>query len=321
MPRNVTRPVAVAVVSWNTRDLLRRCLESLHPHTESGLVEVWVVDNASRDGSADLVRDGFGWVNLIASDENLGFGRAVNLAARQSTADWIAPSNADIAVRRDTIDRMLEAGERDAGAGAVAPMLSGPDGETQHSVFSFPTIPYSFLVAVGAYHVLPGLGDRLAIPGFWDPSRSRRVPWAIGAFLMVRRAAWDEIGGFDDRQWMYAEDLDLGWRLHSAGWATRYEPRAIVDHAGAASTSQLFGADPSAKWQRATFGFIARRWGVAHVWAIALLNLLGALLRWTALAVRSRGSGEQAERRRSYLRWATVQLRALRGRTTLKRLS
>ena len=315
-------PVVVAVISWNTRDLLQRCLESFASEVEAGRVELWVVDNASSDGSAELVRERFGWANLIASEENLGFGRAVNLVASRTESEWIAPANADIAIREGTIEALLDTAERDPGAGAIAPRLVGTDRQTQHSVFGFPTVPYSFLVAIGAYRWIPRLGDRMAIPGYWNSERARRVPWAVGAFLLIRRAAWDAVGGFDERQWMYAEDLDLGWRLGSAGWSTRYEPRAAVDHVGAAATSQLFGSDPSPDWQRATFGFIVRRWGLGHAWAVALLNFVGAVLRWAALAPGSISNpARYTERRRNYARWARVQLRGLRGRRTLERLS
>src|SRR5256885_1304444 len=118
--------VAIVVVSWNTRDLLARCLDSLKPEVERGRAQVWVVDNASADGSADLVRERFGWVNLIASDENLGFGRAVNLAAERSSSDWIVAANADIAVRPGAVETMLEAGGGDPGPGAIAPPLVTP---------------------------------------------------------------------------------------------------------------------------------------------------------------------------------------------------
>lgn len=311
-------PVVVAVVSWNTRELLTRCLESLEPEVGAGRVELWVVDNASSDGSAELVRERFGWAELIASDENLGFGRAVNLVASRTGSDWIAASNADVAVRPGAIEALLDAGARDPGAGGLAPRLIVPGGETQHSAFAFPTIAYSTFVALGAYRLAPRLADRLAIPGYWDADRPRRVPWAVAAFLLVRRTAWDDVGGFDERQWMYAEDLDLGWRLHEAGWRTRYVPEAHVDHVGAAATGQVFGSDPAPIWQASTFGFVARRWGVGHAWAIALINLAGALLRLAATVLRA---PRDATRRRELVRWALVQLRGLRGRRALERIS
>jgi N-acetylglucosaminyl-diphospho-decaprenol L-rhamnosyltransferase len=125
--------VAVAVVSWNTRELLRGSLESLRPDADAGLAEVWVVDNASSDGSAEMVRSDFGWTRLLPLDENVGFGAAVNRVATQTGAAWIAPANADVAVEPGALRALVEAGERDAAAGAVAPRLILPDGATQHS--------------------------------------------------------------------------------------------------------------------------------------------------------------------------------------------
>src|SRR5205823_4783893 len=153
---------------WNTRDLLVRCLDSFAPDVDAGRVELWVVDNASSDGSADLVREGFAWAGLVASEENLGFGRAVNLVAARTDSDWIAAANADVAVRPGAIEALLDAGARDPRAGALAPRLIVPDGRTQHSVFAFPTIPYSLAVALGLYRLSPRIGDRLAVPGHWD---------------------------------------------------------------------------------------------------------------------------------------------------------
>ena len=311
--------MAVAVVSWNTRDLLDRCLRSLEPDANRGLTEVWVVDNASDDGSAELVRERFGWVHLIASETNLGFGRAVNAVAERTESEWIATANADIALRPGALDALLEAGNRDPRAGAIAPRLLLPDGEAQHSVFAFPTIPWAIALNVQAYRVSRRIGDWMAMPGYWDSTRARRVPWAIAAFLLVRRSAWDQIGGFDERQWMYAEDLDLGWRLHRAGWATRYEPRAPVDHASAAATKQAFGEELAPVWQRSTYGFMARRYGMGRTWTVAGLNLAGSGLRWLAMAPLALARPRRYRARHQALgRWVLVHARALHGRATLE---
>jgi N-acetylglucosaminyl-diphospho-decaprenol L-rhamnosyltransferase len=312
--------VTVAIVSWNTRDLLKRCLESLAPEVERGVAEVWVVDNASTDGSPDLVREHFDWVRLIASDENLGFGRAINLVARETASEWLATANADIALRPGALDALLAAGARDPRAGAVAPRLVLPTGETQHSVFAFPTVLFSFFLAVGAFRLSTTIGDRRAFPGYWNTERARRVPWAIAAFLLIRRAAWDDVGGFDERQWMYAEDLDLGWRLNQHGWATRYEPQAAVDHESAASTSQLFGPELAPHWQRATYGSIARRRGSGYARAVALFNLLGALWRWARVALQSVSQRDLRGLRAAHGRWVGVHLKALDPRANLQEL-
>jgi len=263
------------------------------------------------------VRERFPWAHLIASDENLGFGRAINLVARQTSSEWIATANADIALRPGTLDVLLTAGERDRGAGALAPRLVLPNGETQHSVFAFPTIFFSAILAVWAYRLSPAVADRLAFPGHWNKERARRVPWAVAAFLLFRREAWDAAGGFDERQWMYAEDLDLGWRLHEAGWATRYEPRAVVDHHHAAATKQLWGHELAPHWQRSTYGHIARRRGTGYARAVAFFNVIGAILRWARIAVQSQRKAGLVELRRAHARWILVHLRALDPRARL----
>jgi GT2 family glycosyltransferase len=306
--------IAVAVVSWNTCELLERCLRSFEPEHERGMAEVWVVDNASDDGSADMVAEKFPWVKLVASEDNLGFGKAVNLVADRTSTAWVAPANADIAVRPGALDTLLEAAERDPRAGAVAPRLVLPGGNTQHSVYAFPSIPFALVLQTGAFRLWRGLGDRMAFPGHWDTERARRVPWAVGAFMIVRREAWDQAGGFDERQWMYAEDLDLGWRLRQAGWFTRYEPRAVVDHYERASTTKAWGKEVAPVWQRSTYGFMARRYPMYRTWAIALINLVGQAVRWLAPASR-----RDPEAHAALGRWVLVHARALRSRATLER--
>jgi N-acetylglucosaminyl-diphospho-decaprenol L-rhamnosyltransferase len=315
----VTEPAAtVAVVSWNTRQLLVRCLSSLAPDARAGLVRVVVLDNASSDGSADAAREAAPWAEVVQTGLNLGFGAAANLAARLSGTEWLAVANADVAAEPGALAALLAATE-DCSVGAVAPRLILPDGRTQHSVGPLPTVSLALTFTLGLPRVVPELGDRLCLEGYWDPDRPRDVPWAIGAFLLVRREAFDAVGGFDERQWMYAEDLDLGWRLHDAGWVTRYEPRARVLHADGAATAVAFGEDRVGRFTRATYSVIRRRRGVLSAWTTAAVNLVGAAARvvWmTPLAIvfrRWRGP------RRECLRWVAAHRQGLRSPAALAR--
>jgi GT2 family glycosyltransferase len=296
--------VAVAVVSWNTRELLDRCLRSLAPAVEAGLAEAWVVDNASADGSADMVRERHPHVRLIASRENLGYGRAVNLVAERTGAAWLAASNSDIALEPGALERLIAAGESDPGAGILAPRLVLPDGGTQHSVWGFPTLPTAVAQNLGALLVPRPLAERLALRGAWDPDRGGRVPWAVGAFLLVRRAAWDATGGFDPGQWMSAEDLDLGWRMREAGWATRYVPEAVVRHEESAATGEVWGADLPLHWQRCAYAWMVRRRGRVRTVAVGAVNLAGSGARY-ALGLALSG-GRPDARLRALGRWTLV---------------
>jgi N-acetylglucosaminyl-diphospho-decaprenol L-rhamnosyltransferase len=306
----VTPVVTFAVVSWNTRELLDRCLESLAPEVEAGTAAVWVVDNASSDGSPELISERYPRAQLRALDTNLGFGPAVNLVAREAPrTEWLAPANADIALEPGALAHLLQAGTGDPQAGALAPRLVLPDGTTQHSVHPFPTIPLALGFNAGLQRVLPRWGDRMCLEGCWDPDRARRVPWALGACLLVRREAWDAIGGFDDQQWMYAEDVEIGWRLAKAGRPTRYVPDARVQHESSASTLQAFGAERerTRRWQRNTYAWMLRRRGWTRTRAVAAVNVAGAGARWAASAVRGR-----TDERATYAFWARAHASGLR---------
>lgn len=309
--------VTVAVVSWNTRELLDRCLRSLHTSAAGGGVEVWVVDNGSTDGSVDMVRERHRWVKLVETGENLGYGRAVNLVAERTSTPWFALSNADIALRPGALDALLAAGEADPGAGILAPRLILPGGATQHSAWAFPTIAATLVQNAGPRFAGSRLAERLALAGAWNPERARRVPWAVGAFLLVRRSAWNQVGGFDPGQWMSAEDLDLGWRMREAGWATRYEPRALVDHDENAATAQVWGGDLAIHWQRCAYAWMLRRRGRAVTVGVGALNFLGSAARYSLGRARARGGSDEALR--ALGRWTLVHAYAFAPRGRLLR--
>lgn len=303
--------VTIAVVSWNTRELLRRCLRSLAGDVQEGRADVWVVDNHSSDGSRELVASEFPWVQLICLEQNIGFGAAVNCVAQQTSTPWIAAANADIELLGGALETLLHTGERWPQAGAIGPRLRLPDGSTQHSVYAFPTLALTTLFNLGAHRLHRWIGERLCLVGYWVPERARRVDWAIGAFLLVRRTAWDAVGGFDARQWMYAEDLDLGWRLAQAGWESRYEPRAEVRHEESAATTQAWGDERTRRWLLSTYAWLLRRRGVLVTRITALVNIAGAGMRWLMLTPGAAGWPERwGPERAAARRWIGLHRRA-----------
>jgi len=322
-PQGTTDPpqVTIAVVSWNTRTLLADCLDSLHDEVKEGLAEVWVVDNGSSDGSPGLVRERFPWANLIELVENPGFGAAVSAVAARTSGEWIAPSNADVRLSRGALGLLVSEGELHPEAAVIAPRLVLPDGTTQHSVYPFPTIPFTLAYAFGAISVSDRLARFWGVERGFDRDRAREVSWAVGAFMLVRRSAWEQVGGFDETHWMYAEDLDLGWRLRRAGWITRYTPDARVFHAESAATTQAWGDARHARWHASTYAWMARRRGFLVARLVAALYVVGFLLR---AAARSPGAlvGSSASRRaqRNALNTARAHAVGLRPRNVLEQV-
>ncbi|HEX3691399.1 MAG TPA: methyltransferase domain-containing protein [Solirubrobacteraceae bacterium] len=298
-------PVTVAVVSYNTRELLMRCLRALAPDAHAARADVWVIDNGSRDGSPEAARAEAPWATVLSPGSNLGFGRAVNLVAERTSAPWLLCANADVELEPGALAAMLAAGA-DGRVGAVAPRLVLPDGRTQHSVHSLPTLGFSLAFNVGAPALSRRLADGMLLEGRYDPERVRDVAWAFGAALLVRRQAFEAIGRFDERQWMYAEDLDLGWRLRDGGWALRYEPRARVRHASGAATAPAFGDTRQRRFMRETYAVIARRRGPRMAQAIAAINVAGAAARVGWMTPPALVSRRWRTRRRETLAWVAA---------------
>jgi N-acetylglucosaminyl-diphospho-decaprenol L-rhamnosyltransferase len=294
----VNPQITIAVVSWNTRDLLHACLNSMESDASNGLADVWVVDNGSTDGSVDLVRTAHPWVKLVVPGSNLGFGPAVNLVARETRTPWIAPANADIELTPGAIAGLLTAAEADREAGVIAPKLILPDGTAQGSVQPFPLLGVALLLNLRLNLASERVAERLCLR--WDPDRAAHVDWVTGAFLLVRREVYEHVGGFDERQWMYAEDLDLCWRVRRAGWKVRYEPSASVRHALSAAAEQAFGDEErrARRWTWANYVWLARRKGVLYARLVALVNVSGAAARLTLYSLLGRWlEGDWARRR------------------------
>jgi N-acetylglucosaminyl-diphospho-decaprenol L-rhamnosyltransferase len=304
--------VTAAIVSWNTRELLLRCLSALAPEAQARRTDVWVVDNGSTDGSADAARAAAPWARVLEPGSNLGFGRAVNRVARESAGTWLLACNADTALEPGALEAMVRAGAAPRTA-CVAPRLLLPGGATQHSVHPLPTVPFTLAFNLGLGALSRRLAERWCLDGAWDPERGREVPWAIGACLLLRRDAFVAVGGFDERQWMYAEDLDLGWRLRVAGWSTRYEPAARVRHEAGAATGQAFGPAPAARFMTETYAVLARRRGRARALLTASLNLLGAALRLAWMAPLATTSRRWRASARLNQQWLEAHVRGIRG--------
>jgi N-acetylglucosaminyl-diphospho-decaprenol L-rhamnosyltransferase len=225
-----TRPgLDVVIVSYRSRELLRACLESLRANPPSRPMNLVVVDNDSGDGTAELVAADYPDVDLVASSDNLGFAAATNLGARRGSAPYLLALNPDTAVTSGALDRVIEVLESHPEVAVVGPRLERRDGSLDHAAKrSFPT-PLS---ALGHFSGMGRRGDATGpLAAYRAPGvESGPVDAVNGAFMLIRRSAFEEAGGFDEGYWMYMEDLDLSYRLAQAGKLSWYEPTALVMH-------------------------------------------------------------------------------------------
>src|SRR5262245_18200918 len=228
--------MAVAIINWNTRDLLRACLSSCLAERPD---EIVVVDNGSYDGSIDMLRHEFPGIRLKVLPANPGYGAASNVAFRLCTAPYVLLLNSDTEVRPGALGALARALDERPHTGVIGPKLENPDGSPQRSVFSFPSPYISFLKRQPLSSLvtrLPGLREHY--PLNFAHNRGRRVPWVLGAAQAIRREAFDAVGGFDESYVMYYEEVDLCYRMRRAGWDTRFLPVATVMHVGGAATRQ-----------------------------------------------------------------------------------
>ncbi len=261
--------LSVLIVSYNSRAHLRRCLESVLSEVRPLGAEVIVVDNASTDGSPEVVRD-FAGVRLIENPANLGFVRAVNQALKVAGGRYILVLNPDTEVRPGAVGALLRFMAEHPRVGLAGPKLLYPDGTIQPSRRRFPGLLTLFTEGTFVQWHLPGLGIfRKFYCQDLPADAPHPVDWVTGACMLVRREAVEAVGPLDERFFMYAEELDWCRRLWSAGWQVYYVPGAEVVHQEAASSRQ----DPVR--QRANF--YASRWKYA---AKYYGPGVGALLRW-----------------------------------------
>jgi GT2 family glycosyltransferase/glycosyltransferase involved in cell wall biosynthesis len=276
--------VCAVIVSYNTRDLLERCLKALH--TEQGDVglRVIVVDNGSSDGSVELVRERFPDVELMPLNENVGFARANNMAFERCRGDYVLLLNSDAFLAPGALAELVAAARRNPRAGAVGPRLHNPDGTLQRSAWPFPHARRLALEAFGLHRPLRRLGLMEDL-GTWGHDEERSVDFLIGACLLLRADALAEVGAFDERFWLYGEEADLQRRLADRGWGVVFAPAAIATHVGAASS--LDSAERLRHFYTGQMRFLTKH-GNRISWPLARVALLiGSLVRgrWRAARV------------------------------------
>jgi N-acetylglucosaminyl-diphospho-decaprenol L-rhamnosyltransferase len=288
--------LSIVVVSYNTHALLERCLSAVSASARGLQHEIVVVDNASDDGSPDLVETAFPDAIVIRNADNRGFAAAVNQGVLASSGRYVLLLNSDATVDADTVPALLGRLDQTPRAAAAGGMLLHPDGTFQGSYADFPTLTSETLLATG-------LSRWLLPPTFpsypADSSQDlRTVDWVCGALVMLRRAALDDVGPFDEAFFMYAEEVDWCYRARQRGWSILYVPEArALHHVGAS-----YGRAPVRRRKqiyRSKWLYFRKHRGWPQATAFLVAVQAASIIKLAGWAVASLGArGPQRDRAR-----------------------
>jgi len=287
--------LSVVVLSWNTRDLVRDCLEALGEDGFPGSREVVLVDQASSDGTAEMVKESFPRVRLVQAGENLGYARGNNLGAKKARGRWLCLLGSDTRVRTGALEGLTAFLEGNPEYGAAAPKLVGRGGEVQKACMNFPGI-FTALTFDNVFSRFPPgkwIQDRYYMRGF-DHLSPRDVDQPPGTCLVLSREEYLAMGGMDPSLFLFFNDVDLCKRLRLAGRKIRYIPSSVVVHEGGASTSRY--GRMAVQWQLDRLAFYRKWFGR---WTGPLLKLLVLERAWEERRVLMRRHKDPEERKQA----------------------
>jgi len=271
--------LSICIVNWNTRTDLEQALASILNSDPGISIQVIVLDNASQDGSAQMVRERFPGVTLIESAENLGFARGYNRAASESTGRHVLILNPDTLVHQGALGTLTAYMDSHPHIAAAGPRLLNSDGSLQYSCRRFPTpLAALFRNTLLGRLVGPDRFTRDYLIADWDHSSPREVDWISGAAMCIRRESWEKVSGFDEGFFMYAEDMDWCLRAHQACYQIHYVPEAAITHRIGRSSDQR----PLAmvvQFHRSMARFYRKHYAPRWPWGLRWLPVFGVWLR------------------------------------------
>lgn len=282
--------LSVVIVSWQCRQLLDECLESLPGGLDGLATEVFVVDNASTDGTPEMVRTDHPWVELIESGANNGFALSTNLGLARARGQFVLLLNPDTRTPPGSLRAAVEALRARPEAGMLGVKLVRPDGSLDHAAKrGFPTPASALAYFTGLARLRPR-SPRLAqyTAGHVDPDQESAVDAVNGAFMLVRREALDVVGPMEEEYWLYMEDLDWCYRFWQLGWPVVYWPGAEVVHVKWGSSTAQRSWPVNLAFHRGMWIFYRRNLRPARSWVTSAAVWLGIWLKLGLSAARAK---------------------------------
>lgn len=274
--------LAISIVSFNRKDLLEGCLKSLTKDKYQTEVEIWVVDNASTDGSVELVKESFPQVQLIENNENVGFGRAHNQVLSTVNADLVILLNPDTKIEEGTIDSMVEFINNSNDCGIASCRLIYPDGSAQSNGGDLPSglALASWLLNLEVLGILPNF-HRSDKGYYLEP---HEVGWVGGTFMVIKKQVIDRIGLLDENIFMYFEDTDYCYRARKSGFRVMINPQVTIEHIGGASSKDPRFRQWSGEF-RGLIYFYKKHYGFLAALLVRMVSYFSVLLRVLAFLI------------------------------------
>jgi len=232
--------LSIIIVSWNVREGLLRCIRSIEENKPSCTFEVIIVDNASTDGTVDIIQKHFSEISLIINNDNRGFAAANNQALKKSQSKYILFLGPDTIIHPKSLDILVEFMDSNEDAGACGPKLLNGEGTIQRSVRRFPSFR-GVLYRHTAFRFLGIFKDEYKkwVMKDFKHNRQMDVDQVMGSALMMRMSVIEQVGRMDESFFMYYEEVDLCYRIKQAGWRVVFMPEAVITHLGGRSTGQI----------------------------------------------------------------------------------
>jgi len=274
--------LSIIIVNWNTRDLLRRCLRSVFEQTKNIDFEVFVVDNASSDQSADMVRREFPRVLLIVSDINLGFGKGNNLALKYAKGEFILFLNPDTKVLDHALEKTISFTCSDKQIGIVGCKIVNTDLSLQPSCRKFPTLMSQVLILLKLHNFFPQCKPLREYHMLdFDYAQIREVDQVMGAFLMTTKTILNKVGAFDERYWILFEEVDLCKKIKLAGYKIIFYPDAQISHEKGASFKQQQALRKQLNFNSSLLKYFKKNHSFASYFVLLLLQPVSLSLAMT----------------------------------------
>lgn len=302
--------VSIIIVNWNTRDILRDCLKSIFKQSQQIQYEVIVVDNASSDGSVEMLKTTFPQIKLIENSYNKGFAAANNQGMKATMGRYILLLNSDTIICNGAIQKSVLYADAHHKVGVLGCRVLWPNGRHQYTCFRFPNLAN---VAIGSIFVFRFLSPFIR-PIFHreryidrDFDKEHDVDVVAGCFFLVRREVLDQVGLMDEDYFMYGEEADWCYRIRKAGWIVRYFPAAKIIHLFGASSVKV-PEETKINKRRGQLLFMHKAYGMSYAWLANFIMIIGVVLRiplWLIADISN------VFRRRDWLVSARAQLRII----------